>query len=317
MWGSIIEVFIRTLPSLFDSYVNPTDSHIELLNCVELPISFAYIQFITKTYHRHPELIKQNFSQVLFVIERLILMHKIQELRHFLRETILKHFETATDIEALVQMLIRVCPLIPKENRNEMCKEILSMMTSKLHRTKCPKNLAPLLFEFSLILLDLQVVKAPLCAKELLEKQEFYPWKDLASRFPDLIRFCSAYGQVETGTHFSDLGCLSDILRIIAQRAKAYQMIYRITHDEVLQVIFRWTGVYDKTHGQKISGTHVYEMAEAMLDLIDQRQVTVDLCRQFIEVLRIRIAENEANEDENMNDLNIKSFFMVRNIMFN
>ncbi|CAF1253486.1 unnamed protein product [Rotaria sordida] len=289
VWASILDVFTRTLPTLFDSYVNIDDAQIDFLLCIEEPISNDYILFISKSYNRNPDLIKNNFSQALLVIERLLLGHHIREVRYFIDQAILAHIETIIDIEALVQMFIRVCPLIPIDYRKES---------------------SPLFFEFALILLDLCVLEAPPCAVYLLEKNEFYPWKDLAPHFTDLLRLCSAYETIEIEKTSSELNSLTTILRLAVDRAKAHAIIYRSTHKEALRAISRWTYTNDDNNNRKIWSNHVYDMGQTMLDLIDQRQVTIDICIQFIEALRLRIVDNESTEDDISINHTMNSFFL-------
>ncbi|CAF5061415.1 unnamed protein product, partial [Rotaria sp. Silwood1] len=312
VWASILDVFTRTLPTLFDSYVNVEDAQIDFLQCIEEPISNDYILFISKSYNRNPHLIKNNLSQALLVIERLLLGYHIRAVRYYIDQAILAHIETVIDIEALVQMFIRVCPLIPIDHRQESCKEVISNVAYKLGRMKCSKKLAPIFFDFAITLLDLCVLEAPSCALYLLEKNDFYPWKDLAPRFTDLLRLCSAYERVEVKKSSSELDSLVTILQLVVDRAKAYAIIYRSTHKEALQAISRWTYTNDNNNNdnRKIWPNHVYNMGRPMLDLIDQRHITIDICTQFIEALRLRIIDNELAEDDIPINYIMISFFV-------
>ncbi|CAF1495255.1 unnamed protein product [Rotaria sp. Silwood1] len=313
VWASILDVFTRTLPTLFDSYVNVEDAQIDFLQCIEEPISNDYILFISKSYNRNPHLIKNNLSQALLVIERLLLGYHIRAVRYYIDQAILAHIETVIDIEALVQTFIRVCPLIPIDHRQESCKEVISNVAYKLGRMKCSKKLAPIFFDFAITLLDLCVLEAPSCALYLLEKNDFYQWKDLAPRFTDLLRLCSAYERVEVKKSSSELDSLVTILRLVVDRAKAYAIIYRSTHKEALQAISRWTYTNDNNNNndnRKIWPNHVYDMGRPMLDLIDQRHITIDICTQFIEALRLRIIDNELAEDDIPINYIMISFFV-------
>lgn len=188
VWESIIFVFTRTLPTLFDCYMDPADALLDFALCIEEPICSDYIMFISTSVNKNPNLIKKHFSQILTVIEHLLVKHHVREVRAFLDQTILSHFEAVVDVEALVQMLIHGCPLVPVDQRNENCKSVLSNVAYKLGRMKLPKKSAATVFEFGLVLLDLCVHEAPACALYLFEKNEFYPWKDLAPRFTELVR---------------------------------------------------------------------------------------------------------------------------------
>ena len=253
------------------------------------------------------DLIKNNLSHALSALEHLLVGQHIREARFFVDEAILKHLEAAIDIEALVHMLVRACPSIPVDVRNESCKSVISNVTYKLGRMKCPKKHARLLFDFALTILDLRVVEAPKAAEYLLEKNDFYPWKELATRCSDILRFCSAYDTIEAEPRCSELDSLTTILRIAIDRAKAYPAIYQATHTEALSTIARWTSTKD-AHGQPTNwSSHVYNMGQAVLDLIDQRQITTDVCKQFIGALEMVTAVDDESIDSSRN-----SFFEVR-----
>ena len=305
-WGSIIPALIRTLPTLFDHYDNPTDAQLDFLLCVEEPICDDYIFFISKSYGRHADLVKNNLSHALSAIEHLLVGGHIREARYFVDEAILTHLETAIDIEALVRMLIRACPSIPAEVRNESCNVVISNVTYELGRMKCPKKHARLLFDFALAILELRVIEAPKAAEYLLEKNEFYPWKELAARVNDILRSCSAYDTIEVEARCSELDPLTTILRIVLDRARAYPIIFQATHAEALRAIGRWSFTKDDHDQPKSWSSHVYSMGETVLDLIDHRQITMDVCTQFIDAL-----EMAAVDDESI-DLSRNSFFEVR-----
>lgn len=318
VWASIIPVFIATLPTLFDCYVCAIEAQLDFALCIEEPISTDYILFISKSYNRNPDLIKNNFLQALSVIENLLLAGHFRELHYFIDQAILSHFDTAVDLETLIQMFIRVCPLILIDHREKACKDIFSNITNKFGRMKCSKKLAPLLFNFALVLLDLYVIHAPRCAANLLEKNEFYPWKDLTPRFTDLLNSCSVYETIETNIHSTELSSLNYIIRLAVDRAKAYTAIYRVTHNEVLRTIARWTYTNESNSNtnHKTWPTHVYEMGQTMLDLIDQRQITVDTCTQFIEALRIRLIDNEKIDESETVNYTVNAFYIVIELPF-
>ncbi|CAF3843939.1 unnamed protein product [Rotaria sordida] len=303
IWSAVVETLTRTLPTIFDSYTKPTDAQIYLKACIEPPISSDLIYLIVKSYNRNVNLLKENLNLVLIVIEKLLLLNHLKEARQFVVQVILEHFDIFVNMETLIQMFIRVCPLVNVDYRNDFCQEILSSVTYKLGNVKCNKSLAPLYFDLVLNILNLCVIKAPKCAQSLLEKQEFYPWKELAPRFNDLVRSCIAYEQIDIKSYWSDLDSLSSILRLVVDRAKINMVIFRATHEPALQVVLRWS------HNTKIWSTHVYRMAEVMLDLIDQQKITADICNQFLKVLHQKIIDNqEVDYEENICQL-LRSFF--------
>ena len=301
---------IRTLPNLFDTYTQLTDGQIDLLACSEVPVNTDYVFFLSKSYNRNVELLRANFSQALTAIERLLETNSIREARYFVNEAVLSHIEVAVDFDPFLRMLLRVCPLIPIDHRNEACKEVMNLITYQFKRVKFSKKLAPLCFELVLAILDLCVIEAPKCAQYLLEKNEFYPWKDLAPRFTEFVRLCANYDRIETTKSFSDLDTLSDILRLVSERAKSTLTIYQATHQEALQAILRWSGLIGD-QPKKRWPRHVYRMGEAMLNLLDKRQIKSETLVQLIEALRKKVADNEENDDQEELDHNTLSFFNV------
>jgi hypothetical protein len=97
---------------------------------------------------------------------------------------------------------------------------------------------------------------------------------------------------------------------LAVERGKVNTIIFQATHNEALRALFRWAGVVEDAN-KKTWSIHVYRMAEAMLNLIDQRQVTFDICAQFIEAVRKKVSIDE--EDDNQEGINhtMVSFFNV------
>ncbi|CAF4268347.1 unnamed protein product [Rotaria sp. Silwood2] len=308
IWSAVMETLTRTLPTIFDSYANPSDAQIYLRACMEPPISSNYIYLIVKSYQRNINLLKENFNLVLTVIEKLLMLNYLTEARQFVIQVVLEHFDVFVNMEALIQMLIRVCPLIHADYRNDFCQEILSSITYKLGNVKCNKSLASLCFDLILCILNLCVIQAPKCAESLLEKKEFYPWKELAPRFNDLVRSCIAYEQIDMKSYWSDLDSLGSILRLTADRAKINTIIFRATHDQALQAILRWSRSIDNDN-TKVWSTHVYRMAEVMLDLIDQQKITANTCIQFLKALHQKVVDNQQVDYEESILPLMRSFF--------
>lgn len=303
IWSEVVATLIRTLPTVFDTYANLTDGQIDLLICAEPPVPTDFIFLLSKSYKRHADLLKGNFPSSVILIERLLLLNAIREARYFVDEVIITHIEVAVDLESLLHMLIRVCPSLEINFRDEACKDVISLITFKLHKIKVNKKYATLCFDLILALLDLRIVEAPRTVEYLLDKNEFYPWKDLAPRFTDFVRLCTAYDVVDVKTRFSDLDNLSNILRLVAERGKVTPTIFRATHDQAVKAILLWSGLIEN------DTRHVYRMGEAMFELIDQRQITTNLLGQFVEALRKKIS---VDEDQQTPDHTIISFFTVR-----
>ena len=296
IWSEVVSTLTCTLKNLFNNYTNPADAETDLMICIGPPVSSIFIEILAKSFNSNVELFKANSSHVLTTIERLLLMNNIKDTRVFVEQTIIVHFDSAVDIDPLLRMLIRTCPLVSVEHRKELCLHVIWYIAGKLYDVKCSKTLAPLFFDFALVLLDLSVVEAPRHARLLLEKTEFYPWKELAPRCSDLVRLCAAYDSIDEKHVISDLSYLEDILGLVGARAKANLAIVHATHGEALRAILRWLSRAENDHKRRW-GRHVFNMGHKMLDLTDQRQITSDTCVDIIEALRKRVANNE--EDDN------------------
>ncbi|CAF4634898.1 unnamed protein product [Rotaria sp. Silwood1] len=308
IWLAVVETLTRTLPTIFDSYKNPNDAQIYLRACMEPPISSDLIYLMVKSYKRNVNLLEENFNLVLTVIEKLLTLNHLSEARQFVIQVVLEHFDVFVNMEALIQMFIRVCPLIHADYRNDFCHEILLSVTYKLGNVKCNKSLAPSCFDLVLCILNLCVIEAPKCAESLLEKKEFYPWKELAPRFNDLVRSCVAYEQIDIKSYWSDLDSLSNILRLAGDRAKINTVIFRATHEPALEAVLRWSRS-DDNDNTKIWSTHVYRMAEAMFGLIDQQKITADSFSQFLKALHQKIVDNQQVDYEENIRIQMRSFF--------
>lgn len=298
---------------MFDSYANADDAQINLNTCTEHPVSLEFVRLLAKSYKSNVDLFKTNFNQILSATEKLLLSNNIQSASEFVNQVVLEHFDTIGNIEPLLQMFVRVCPLVNVDCRNKFSLEIILPVTYKCGEIKCKKTFAGLFFDFALRILDLCVIQAPKCADHLLQKTDFYPWKELAPCFSDLIRLCVAYERIDIKLHDGDLGYLTNILRMAVDRGKVYTVIFRATHDPALQALLHWSGSLDR-NATKVWPIHVYQMGEVMSDLIDDQKITAEHFAQFIEALHKRIIDHENNGTDGNVEQYMISFFSVSKI---
>ncbi|CAF0891470.1 unnamed protein product [Rotaria sordida] len=311
VWSGVVSTLTRTLPTLFDEYSNASDAQADLVECVKQPISSDFLDLLVKSYKKNAHLFKMNSSEFSTVIEKLLLFDQIEKAYNFIDSVIIVHIDSAMDImDSLIRMFIRTCPIVNINSRNELCKRVISSLVYKLGRVKCNKKFAPLFFDFVLIILDLCVLEAPQCAWRLLEKADFYPWKELAPKFKDFVRLCAAYDKLNETNYFSDLDTLENILRLAVDRAKVNNIIFRSTHDEALKAILRWSAAPTENSSKKSWDTHVYRMGRPMAELIDQKQVTMEICSQFIKVLEQRVIDNEDDDSKETTSPMMASFFI-------
>lgn len=299
---------------MFDSYANPEDAQIILKACTEPPVSLVLIGLLAKSYKCNADLFKANFNQMLTAIEKLILSNNIESAAQFVNQVVLEHFDTVVNVEPLVQMLVRVCQLVNVDCRNSFSLEIILPVAYKCGEIKCKKSLSGLFFEFALCILNLCVTRAPKCANYLLQKTDFYPWKELAPRFNDLIRLCIAYEKIDIKSHETDLDSLTGTLQIAVDRGKVFKTIFQATHDPALQALLHWSRPIDK-NTSNVWPKHVYRMGELLFDLIDEQNITADHCAQLIEALHKRVVDHEENGTDESVQQDMKSFFIVSRIL--
>lgn len=312
VWREVVSTWNRTLNTLFDEYQNPADAKNDWLECAKPPISKDFIDMLVNSFEKNVELFKTNASEIPTVIEKLVLINELETARKVLNRTILVHINSADNIiEPLIHGLMRASSTIKIDNRNEFCKEVIPNLTYELVKKKCNKKLAPLFFDFILIILDLCVLEAPKCALRLLEKSEFYPWKDLAPKFKDLVRSCAAYDKLQMTSYFSELDSLENIVDLAVDRAKVHTVIFRSTHEEALKAIYRWSTAPADDNTKKTWSTHVYRMGKVLIGLIDSKQVTLDVCTRLIKALQQSISDYDEDIENGEVSQLMGTFFTV------
>jgi hypothetical protein len=292
VWSEVLFTLTRTFPTLFDSFANQDDAQFHLISCAESPVSLEYVNLIAKSYQRQVDLFKTNVSQIYTALEKLLFQNNIKEAERFMRDVIVTHFSLITNLEELLQMLIRACSSVSIESRTEFCHEIIAPISYELSKKKSNKKLAGIFFDLILAILDLNVIEAPECACRILAISDFYTWKQLDKQLTHLVQSCIAYDQLVIDSYFSPLDSLEDIVKIIHERVKSNPTILHATHETALQAIFKWSSIINDKTG-KTYGRHVFKLGQKMTDIIDPRQITVDICRQLFEILQKRLDNND------------------------
>jgi hypothetical protein len=309
VWSEVVSSLKCALPTLLDSYATPTDAQ-AIAKCADSSLSADVLAALASSYKRNANLFKTNFAHALKIIEQLLLANRLDDASDFIDETIEVQFNTAVDVDTLLRMFIRVCPQMNSSCRNDLCRKVISPISNTLEDIKCNKKLAPVFFDFAVVVLDLRVDRAPTSALRVLSKREFYPWKDLASSFNRLVRPCAVYDTIKDEVCYDDLVALDDILELAVKQANLHVSITQATHDEALRAVLRWSE--SPSSAKKIAWPiHVYRMGRQMVFLIDERKITIDTSAQLIEALRKRvISGNEDDSEEDARDL-IASYFNV------
>jgi hypothetical protein len=291
---------------------------LHLTACVESPVSFEYVDFIAKFYKHHVDLFQTDISQIYTAIEKLLSKNKIKEAERFMSNVIITHFKSITNIEELLHMLIRACSIVNIESRNDFCQNLISPIAYELTAKKYNKKLAGIFFDFILVILDLQAIKAPVCACRILNISDFYPWKQLDKQIIHLIQSCIAYDKIITDSSSNQIEHLDKILQLIHERTKTNPTIFHATHETALQAILKWSSIINNHTGKPYDG-HVLIMGQEMTELVDRQQMTDDICIQLIDILQKRIDNN--NEPNDLNQIDdhflMVSLFINKNQLVN
>ncbi|CAF1275522.1 unnamed protein product [Rotaria sordida] len=299
-WSKITSHLIDNLPELFNSYFNPTDAKIDLeIYCFTK--NSDYKKLIRERFSNQVNLFKANYPQVVLTIENLLLKNNIEEAEYFFDDVLLKHISAIPDLELLLQMFIRISPKISIEQREEFTRRILSNLSSKLKEVKVNKKLWPLFINLAIVALELHTSEGPFCADELLIKENFYPWKELGERLGKIIYLCGSYDDfiLSEQSYFNKFDNLQDILSTIYDRAKVNNNLFRETHSHALKYSLRWASPPQKSDANKQQWTiHVYKMGIFMINLIDRKQITLDIYSQLLQKLYIRLQLEEDIDDE-------------------
>ncbi|CAF3805546.1 unnamed protein product [Rotaria sp. Silwood1] len=299
-WSTLISHLIDYLPELFNAYVNPTDAQIDLeIYC--LAENSDYKKLIRERFSNQDNLFKANYLQVVLTIENLLLKNNIEEAQYFFDDVLVKHFLAIPDLEPLLRMFIRISPKISIEQREEFTRRILSDLSSKLKKANANKKLWPLFFDLAIVALELHTSEAPFCVDELLIKENFYPWKELGERLGKIIDLCGRYDDfiLSEESYFSKFDNLKDILSTIYDRAKVNNNLFRQTHFHALKYSIRWASPPKKSDTNKQQWTiHVYKMGIFVMNLIDRKQITLDIYFQLLQKLYIRLQLEEDINDE-------------------
>ncbi|CAF1064963.1 unnamed protein product [Adineta steineri] len=292
IWSDVLNTLERACPTLFDSFITPDDAKVYLNTCAEPSISTDYCNLIAKSYQSQADLFTANSSDIFIIVEKLLSQNKIKEAQYFVRNVIVTHFSLINNLEELLQMLIRACPLVDIQSRNYFCKDIISPIAYEMNRKKANKKLATSYFDLILAILDLIVIEALPCAYRILEINEFYPWKQLDKQLTHLVQSCVSYDKIISNSGFSDLDILEKIIKLIGERAKTNPTILRATHQSALQAILKWSSIIDNDTGKPYD-KHIFNMGTKMTELVDIKQITIDNCYQFIAILQKQINDND------------------------
>ena len=217
------------------------------------------------------------------------------------------------DVEQLLRTCIRLCSLVHPGSGEQFCKVVLSPLTYEFGSKKFSKKLAPLLFDLVIAILDLRVVDAPQWAYRILNKRDFYPWKDLTGPLTHLVQSCVAYDTFVTTSYSSPLDQLENILNLIQERSKVTVTIFRATHETSLKAVLKWLMIVNEQTGQAY-GSHVFQMGAQLLNLIDEQQVTVDTCTQLLDILQSQLDEEVNHHYENF--LRVSTVALIRRQLF-
>ncbi|UJR31959.1 hypothetical protein I4U23_019432 [Adineta vaga] len=309
IWLEISCIIERTFPTLFDMFTSPTDAQQHISAAIAPPVSPKYVSLLAKSLQQHPDLFKNDPSQIYVAIEKLVSHNLFKEAECFFSHVIAPHFDLITNLEELIQTFIRMCSsVVDLECRSSFCKHLVSPLSYELTKKKLNKKLGNSCFDLIVAIVDLTVIEAPSCAKRLLSISEFYPWKQLDQQLTHLIQSCSAYDQIIVSSTNSELDNLDGMLKLIHDRATTNPSMLRATHQPALEAVLKWSSPINIDNGQAYP-KHVYTMGEPMTELVDEKQMTVDICRQLISILQKHV--DSVDDDKYVVESHYEQFLRV------
>ena len=296
LWLKIAQTLHESSPEIFSNETIATG--ISLHGNLPLEsISSDYIQHLIGTCENSPASIKTNHPHLLTLIERLITEKRMDEAHVLFTKLIVPHL-TSVDLELVLRTLIRLCSTV--ESKDLLLNEILLPFIYKFEDLPGNKQLASTVFDLSQAILTLRLLDAPTASLRLLNRRDFYPWKDLIDGVVNMVRTCTTYETITHEEYFSPLNDLEALIEFIGKKARVYPQIIRATHAFTCEHIIRWSS------GTQTWSPFVYRMGQSMFDLIDERQINEDFCLRIVDNLFRRIN----SKDVGVKELG-RGFFMV------
>ncbi|CAF0913617.1 unnamed protein product [Adineta ricciae] len=298
IWSQISCVIARTFPTIFDVFATPEDLQLHLSAAVTPPVAFDYVNLLAQSLQRQPDLFKSNSSHIYAAIEQLVVHNNIKEADSILTYAIVHHFGLITNHEEIINLFIRLCSTVTDvECRHSFCKLLIAPFIYELAKKKPSKKLAVSCFDLIIAIADLKVPEALPSIKRLVAISEFYPWKQLDKHLTHLIQVCSAYDEVSGDNKNKDLSILADVLKVVHDRTKTNASILQATHEPALEAVLKWTSGKNEADGEGCR-EYVYEMGKLMTELVDEKRVSADTCRQLVAVLQKRVNDLDGDSYE-------------------
>ena len=226
------------------------------------------------------------------MVERFVVATRFDDARQVLCELLLPNLP-AIDVEACARTFTRLCPTV--HSVDLFCSELLTPLIAGIENLTLSKHLAVVTFDFALTILRLRTIEAPSLCYRLLQRPDFYPWKEWMSPLTDLLHLCASYETIVSTEYFTPLNELGKIVELIADQARVYPAISQNLHGVATDCIVRWSD-------QRNTWSRcVYLMGSAMFHLIDQRQVDERLCLNMIHALQQKMSDDgDALTDDNI-----------------
>ncbi|CAF0846606.1 unnamed protein product [Adineta ricciae] len=270
IWMNIVRIFATCLPEIFPPEVNlPIEN-----------ISPDYLNHLIRTYKENTDLIKTNFSQLLNIIEQLVLSDQYDYAHSFTMKLITPNL-SVIDLESFLRKMIALCAIVT--DRDSLCTKVLDELVSELVILNTVNTFAGLYFDLALAILKLHTIKAPRLSRDLLRLNDFYSWGEMADSLAELLKRCISYDALNSKEHFNNLDCLEDIVEIIIDKRQVYSSIGKVLHPIAMETILRWS------NPDLRFDTHVYRLGKRILHLIDIEQINEEICIKLITALQNRV----------------------------
>lgn len=258
---------------------------------------------MAETLESNKEIFQAKFQEILTIIETLLSTKMFDVCGHFIEKVIFTNASSDEEIDRFMSLLINFSPKVGAADRRDFFRDVMGKSRYFLEDFPASKKISVRYFDFAEAILSLKVDHAPNSALHLLQRQNFYPWKDLSNRIDNLIRLCVDYQTIEDDPYGShELDELEDIFELIRERGTVQRAILRNVQQQAQFNALRWS-TFPNEKNPKLLPRFVYRMGRALVTLIDIEQVDINFCCQVIQSFKVQLKAQQYSESSFLCDI--------------
>lgn len=302
IWNEVAIIISRDFGEVFLRFDDPKEVEKDLEICSTPPISTIYFEVLLKLFSRDVEIFKQTEDKLFETCERFFLLDELEFADRFVREVFLVNLTKISSLEKFLKFLMKIGEKISVEKREQFVKTTIFETIYQLENAKFAKTFSELFFDFSLSLIALRTESSPSMALRLIQKENFYTWKNLTEKIGIFLEISLSFDEVSVQVEQFSPDDLERILRIFAERAKFVESIFRATHQTALNKLRQWSKLSTVKHGRFYT-----EIGRQTLDLLDDRQLNLDFATEFSQIIF-----DQLQTENYCNDSHFETFLGVR-----